>query len=396
MKTAALIGTLCLSAFLYSCQPQPQTAASANVSVETEFSFTSTFDSTRQQAVAFIPDTTVKRKRPLLVVAHYWWGNRFTARDLEYYPECVKRGWLLVCPELHGKRTGHETPLAALECQHDIVDAVRYMQAAYQVDSSRIYIAGRSMGGMIAQMMAAKYPDLFAAAAAGQGISDLKAWIDESPMFREGVEKECGPYDARSPFEYVRRSSVSYASNLAFVPLFMWHGTNDTWVPTRQSDDLHREISRYSARVPGVFWLYGAPHCDIKDMVEWECGQLSLYRNVSEAGMEVAGRFYPDLSLVTDEDKAFFWLELERADAGAFGTVTASVKGDLVRISAGNLKKVTVILDKIAKSVSLARYEFAADRAVALEFRRNGAIVASVAASRSSAGPVALERINKE
>ena len=43
----------------------------------------------------------------------------------------------------------------AIEAQRDVIDAIEYMQLHYRVDRARIYLVGRSMGGMLAEVMAA-------------------------------------------------------------------------------------------------------------------------------------------------------------------------------------------------------------------------------------------------
>jgi poly(3-hydroxybutyrate) depolymerase len=322
---------------------------------ELEFAFTSSFDSSRQKAAGYVPEGYGDGPAPLLAVAHYWGGSRFTAKHQGYYAECEKRAWLLVCPELHGRKTGGGTSFASREAQHDMVDAIAYMRKNYRVDSTRIYCAGRSMGGMLAAMMAAKYPDLFAAVVAGQGISDLKQWTDSSAKFRGDVEKECGVYSEATRFEYARRSPVNYAPNLAYVPLVLWHGTNDTWVAPQQTSKLDYQIRLYFPYQPQVHWLAGAPHCAANYTPEWICDRLQFYQNVCEQGMDVPGRFYRSLDIVADESIEFFWLGIEAADTTGFARVRASLEGDSLFVDARNCGRVTIDEKKIAAGQALRR-----------------------------------------
>ena len=90
--------------------------------------------------------------------------------------ECDQRGWLLASPELHGKNSDGRYALAAVPSQHDVIDTLDYMVAHYNVDTSRIYLAGGSMGGMTAAVTAEKYPDRFAAVVEWSGPTDLETW----------------------------------------------------------------------------------------------------------------------------------------------------------------------------------------------------------------------------
>jgi dipeptidyl aminopeptidase/acylaminoacyl peptidase len=109
------------------------------------------------------------------------------------------------------------------------------------------------MGGMLTQIMLAKYPDLFAAGVAGQGISDLTA-LQTVASVAKAVSDECGD-PAKNRFEYQRRSSINYASNFAYAPLIMWHGTNDIFVQPEQSETLHNAIKKHNRFQEPVHWL---------------------------------------------------------------------------------------------------------------------------------------------
>jgi len=355
---------------------------------EIEFTFTNTYDGTKQPAVAYIPDSyTPGENRPLLVVAHYMGGNRFTARKSGYYPECDARGYLLVCPELHGRRTGGETSLASLEAQHDVVGAIEYMKEHYGVDASRIYIVGRSMGGMLSQVMAAKYPDLFAAAVSGQGISDLKLWYETAiPRLKENTVRECGPLNDETRFDYERRSSISYARNFRYVPLILWHGTNDTWVPPEQSEILVKEIRKYNRFQSDVHWLHCAAHCPANYSAEWVCDRLTYYQNVCEAGFGTSTRFFPELNIVTDEAKRFFWLGITPAKENAFARVEANLRNGTLFVRTKNVSDVVIDLNHVSKQTVFSRYDISGDTRLRLSIERNGNTVFEIETEKGKTG----------
>lgn len=352
---------------------------------EQEFSFVSSYDSTRQLAVVYAPSAPLHEPVPLLVVAHYLGGTRFTAREIGYYDEVRRRGWLLVCPELHGHRTPGQTSFAALEAQHDVIDAIGYVQERYPVDPTRIYVAGRSMGGMLAAMMAAKYPDLFAGAVVGQGISDLQLWVEESPRFRDAVVAECLVYHDSTAFDYARRSSIFFAPNLAMVPVVFWHGTNDWWVVAQQTSRLHDSLRVYNPYVEPVHWIQQAPHCDGVVSAGWVCDRLEPLRNVCEAGDGTITRYLPRLTFVTDEDKRYYWIGVERHRGELFARISARMQGDTAVVAASNTRRITIHEERIGAETTVRYYRYSSSDPVELKLRRrDGSVVRTLPGKRGS------------
>ncbi len=312
---------------------------------ELDFEFTSSFDQSRQQAAGYAPDQIREdEKLPLLAIAHPMWGDRSFARRLGYYGEGEKRRWLIVCPQLHGRNTPGQFSCSALEAQHDMIDAINWMKAHYPVDESRIYVAGRSMGGGLTQMMLAKYPDLFAAGVAGQGISDYTEIRSLHTGVTAKVLEELGSRPANE-FEYRRRSATSYAPNFRYVPLILWHGTNDHVVPPEQSLLLEQAIRRYHPLQEGVHWKMAASHHEMNFTPAWICDQLAPYENIGAAFMQTPRRFFPSLHLITDEAKSFFYLHLTPARPDAFGEVESDLQDGVLTVRATNLSQVRIDCD---------------------------------------------------
>jgi poly(3-hydroxybutyrate) depolymerase len=344
---------------------------------EIEFTVNNSFDGTSQKAAAYIPDSIDRKQpRPLVVIAHFMGGNRFTGKNGGYYPECDARGWLLVCPELHGLRTPGETSMASLGAQHDIIDAVAWMKTRCAVDSSRVYIVGRSMGGMLGALMAAKYPDVFAAVVAGQGVYNLARWTETStPSLRAASEKECLALSESTRFDYERRSTVTFAGNLRYTPLVLWHGTNDTWVPPEQAELLLDAVKVYTRFLPEAYFLNCAAHCPQNFDPKWEFDRLVYYQNICEAGFDVPTRFFPSLEIVTDEAKPFYWLGITPAHADRLARVSASLENGAVIVGAKNTCEVVVDLNKVAKPISCASFSVVSEGPMHLAFVKGGKTV---------------------
>ena len=325
---------------------------------ELDFELNSSFDQSRQQAAGYAPDQIQKdEKLPLLAIAHPMWGDRFAARRLGYYEEGEKRRWLIVCPQLHGRNTPGQFSCSALEAQHDMIDAINWMKAHYPVDESRIYVAGRSMGGGLTQMMLAKYPDLFAAGVAGQGISDYTELRSLHTGVAAKVQEELGPRPANE-FEYRRRSATSYAPNFRYVPLILWHGTNDHVVPPEQSLMLEQAIRRYYPQQEGVHWKMAASHHEMNFDAAWICDQLAPYENIGAAFMKTPRRFFPSLHLITDEAKSFFYFHLTPAGENVLGEIQADLEGDVLTVRADNLSLVQIDCDKLSPQLPVRTIRF--------------------------------------
>jgi len=342
-------------------------AALPTLAGELEITFPSTVDGSTQQAIVYLPEAAKGAGAlPLLVVAHCYGADRHFGGNLGYHQEAEKRGWLVVTPELHGHKAPGAGSFAALEAQHDVLDAIAYMKAHYHVDPARVYLVGRSMGGMLGMLLAAKHPDLFAGVVAGQGISDLKAWVAESPQFRAPVEQECGAYAPATAFDYARRSALNYAPNLQYVPLIMWHGTNDTWVPPTQSEALYTAVARLNRFQEPVHWLAGAPHCPLNYPPAWECDQLQYLVNGCEGGMNLPTRFYPHLTLVTDEAGPLFWLTPTPRTPGQFAQITADIHDTLLTVTAQHVAQLTIDTALLPPGTTIARCKVRTDAPLAL------------------------------
>jgi predicted peptidase len=220
-------------------------------------------------------------------------------------------GWLLASVDLRRAWPSSYAGAArspSLAVQHDIIKLVQSMQASYNVDRSRIYIAGFSTGGGIAATVAAKYPDVFAGVRDYAGPTDYAEWYDERGDLYFELEHEFGG-DPSNNFEYPRRSSRALARNLQYVPMRIVHGTADDSVAFSQSSGL------YTDTMP----LFYNPPFTFKEFYSHSGGHEDYLAGVTETDLQFLAQHTlvanpQHLQLIMDEAKDYYWLRVDKKD----------------------------------------------------------------------------------
>ncbi len=180
----------------------------------------STLDQSLQPSLIWVPKTAKTTPTPLLVFLHSWSGN-YKQDNAKWLNEARKRGWIYLHPDFRGVNRQPEACGSRLARQ-DILDAIDFMIEHYDVDQSRIYLAGTSGGGHMTMLMAGHHPDRFSAASAWVGISELADWYrfhlkDGEPqnyarMILKSLQDKPGA-SAEIDAEYRDRSPVYWIAN---------------------------------------------------------------------------------------------------------------------------------------------------------------------------------------
>ena len=127
--------------------------------------------------------------------------------------------------------------------QDDLVDAVRWAIDEGIADPDRVAIMGASYGGYAALAGLTRDPELFAAAIAEVGPSNVRTLIDAIPPYWESVrinfERMIGvgsvDLDAISPIQHVDQIQR---------PLLLGHGANDPRVKLSESESIAAEMAK--------------------------------------------------------------------------------------------------------------------------------------------------------
>ncbi|SAK99848.1 PHB depolymerase family esterase [Caballeronia pedi] len=140
------------------------------------------------------------------------------------YPEQSESTNLLRCwhwfrASDQARESGETAMIAAL---------TREVVAAYNVDCTRIYVAGMSAGYAMAVNLAVTHPDLYAAAAVHSGVSFGVA--------DEAFSALCAMNDGMGKIRLPAHSADDF--RLRAVPLIVFHGDADETVHPRNSDQI--------------------------------------------------------------------------------------------------------------------------------------------------------------
>lgn len=169
----------------------------------------------------------------------------------------AKKCWNWFKPEDQRRDHGEPSLIAGI---------TRRIMRDHPVDPSRVYIAGLSAGGAAAAVMAAAYPDIYAAAGVHSGLPAGAA------------------SDLPSAFAAMRQGSEGSGQPSQFVPTIVFHGDQDTTVNPRNGDAVVASVigsatglrtTRQHGRAPGGFAYSRSVHADPHDRAM--CEQWTIH-----------------------------------------------------------------------------------------------------------------------
>jgi len=212
-----------------------------SVFVKTEHVWYPSSDGTRVPALLYRPkEIAPGEKLPALVHVHGGpTGQWFRAFD-PFAQFLVDRGLVVLEPNIRGS-TGYGVAFrdAALKDWggvdlEDVAAGAEYLRTLPYVDPERLVVFGGSYGGFMTFIAATKKPDLWRAAVAWVGISDLhRMWDESKEHFRYFLREQMGdPEKDRALWR--DRSAIEFADRLE-AKLLMVHGVNDPRCPVSQS-----------------------------------------------------------------------------------------------------------------------------------------------------------------
>ena len=141
----------------------------------------------------------------------------------------------------------------------DVVSGIDHVLKRYPVDAKRIGHMGHSYGGFMTNWLITQYPDRFAAAVSGAGISNWISDYGTADIYRTKETEFFGPpWDPKAREIMIRQSPLTHAARVKTPTLFV-HGEVDQRVPYEEGEQMYFALKRRG--VPAKMIMYkGQPH----------------------------------------------------------------------------------------------------------------------------------------
>ena len=126
----------------------------------------------------------------------------------------------------------------------DVASAVDYVLKRYPIDAKRVGHTGHSYGGFMTNWVITQYPDKFAAAITGAGISNWISDYGTADIYRTKETEFFGtPWDAAARERMIKQSPLTYADRVKTPTLFV-HGEVDQRVPYEEAEQMYFALKR--------------------------------------------------------------------------------------------------------------------------------------------------------
>jgi poly(hydroxyalkanoate) depolymerase family esterase len=181
----------------------------------------------------YVPNN-VAAKPALLVAIHFCTGSAsalFNGEFHDYVTAADQYGYIIVFPEATRSgqcfdvyssqaltRGGGSDPVG-------IMSMVNYTKSHYNVDPSRVFVSGASSGAMMTNVMAAEYPDVFAAGAAFMGVPATCFATTGSSTWNSDCANGNITKTAQQWGDAARAMYPGYSGS--YPRMQLWHGTAD-------------------------------------------------------------------------------------------------------------------------------------------------------------------------
>lgn len=126
----------------------------------------------------------------------------------------------------------------------DVMSGIDHVLSRYPIDRGRVAHIGHSYGGFMGNWLITQYPDRFAAAAVGAGISNWISDYGTADIYRTKETEFFGPpWDTAARERMLKQSPIVYAGRVRTPTLFI-HGEVDQRVPYEEGEQMYFALRR--------------------------------------------------------------------------------------------------------------------------------------------------------
>ncbi|MEC3982219.1 extracellular catalytic domain type 1 short-chain-length polyhydroxyalkanoate depolymerase [Amycolatopsis sp. H20-H5] len=248
----------------------------------------------------YVPDRVAARPA-LLVALHYCTGSAsaiFNGYARDYVSAADQYGYVVVFPE--ATRSGNcfdvSSPQALTRGGGSdpvgILSMVDYAKQHYNVDPARVFVTGFSSGAMMTNVLAAEYPDVFAAGSAFMGVpagcfgtTDGSSWNSQCANGQLTKTAQQWGDQARQ---------LSGGRTAGFPRMQLWHGTADD---TLRYPNLGEEVKQWT-NVQGVGQTPAATDQPQSGWTRTRYGSSGAQAPVEAISVQGAGHSLPQNGMV--------------------------------------------------------------------------------------------------
>jgi dipeptidyl aminopeptidase/acylaminoacyl peptidase len=161
----------------------------------------------------------------------------------------------------------------------DVIAGIDYALGRYPIDRNRVGHTGHSYGGFMTDWLITQYPDRFAAAVSGAGISNWISDYGTADIYRTKETEFFGPpWDEAARARMIRQSPIAYAGRVKTPTLFV-HGEVDQRVPYEEAEQLYfalrrrgipAKMIRYDGQPHGISGHWNNVHRMMNELAWWE------------------------------------------------------------------------------------------------------------------------------
>jgi len=141
----------------------------------------------------------------------------------------------------------------------DVISGIDFVLKRYPIDAKHVGHTGHSYGGFMTNWLITQYPDRFAAAITGAGISNWISDYGTADIYRTKETEFFGtPWEKDARDRMIKQSPLTYAGQVRTPTLFV-HGEVDQRVPYEEAEQMYFALKRRG--VPAKMIRYaGQPH----------------------------------------------------------------------------------------------------------------------------------------